>query len=167
VKEKTMTKQVNAIPEGYHSVTPYLTLQDAANALDFYKRAFGARTLVRMDGPKGKITHAEIQIGDSKIMLSDEMGGACRSPQSLGGCNASLFVYLEDVDATFYQAVKAGAKPVMEPADQPWGDRFGTLTDPFGQVWSLATHVEDVSPEEMKKRMDEMMAKNQRAQAAS
>jgi PhnB protein len=165
-KEKTMTKQVKAIPDGYHSVTPYLMIQGAAKAIEFYKRAFGAEEIMHMDGPDGKITHAEIKIGDSRIMLSDEMSGAaCRSPQSLGGSTASVFVYLENVDSVFDQAVKAGAKVVMAPSDQPWGDRFSTVTDPFGHVWSLATHVEDVTPEEMSRRMQEMMA--QRAKAAS
>ncbi len=157
-----MAKQVKAIPEGYHSVTPYLMIQGAAQAIDFYKRAFGAKELMHMDGPQGKIVHAEIMIGDSRIMMSDEMGTACRSPQSLGGTTSSLFLYVEDVDSVFNQATAAGAKVVMALSDQPWGDRFGTLTDPFGHVWSLATHVEDVAPEEIDRRMKEMMAKGSR-----
>jgi PhnB protein len=159
-----MTNKVRAIPEGYHSVTPYLMIQGAAQAIDFYKRAFGAKEIMHMDGPQGKIMHAEIQIGDSRIMLSDEMGGVCKSPQTLGGTTASIFLYVEDVDKVFNQAEAAGGKVVMALANQPWGDRFGTLTDPFGHVWSLATHVEDVAPEEIDRRMKEMMA--QRAQAA-
>jgi PhnB protein len=161
-----MTK-VKAIPEGYHTVTPYLTVQGAAQAIDFYKRAFGAKEVMRMDGPQGKVVHAEITIGDSRIMMSDEMSPTCRSPQSLGGTTSSLFLYVEDVDKIFDQAVSAGAKVVMPLAVQPWGDRFGTLTDPFGHVWSLATHVEDVAPAEIDRRMKEMMAKAaQRAQSA-
>jgi len=159
-----MTKQVKAIPEGYHSVTPYLTIQGAAKAIDFYKRAFGAKEIMHMDMPGGKIMHAELQIGDSRIMLSDEIGGVCKSPQALGGTTSSIFLYVEDVDSVFKQAETAGGKVVMAPADQPWGDRFATLTDPFGHVWSLATHVEDVAPEEIDRRMKEMMSK--RAQSA-
>jgi PhnB protein len=160
-----MTKEVKAIPDGYHSVTPYLVVQGAAQAIDFYRRAFGAQEIMRMDGPGGKLTHAEIRIGDSVIMLSDEMPGATvRSPQSVGGTTASIFVYLEDVDSVFKRAEAAGAKVVMPLANQIWGDRYGTLADPFGHVWSLATHVEDVAPEEISRRMREFMAK--RAQAA-
>jgi PhnB protein len=160
-----MTKEVKAIPDGYHSVTPYLVVQGAAQAIDFYRRAFGAQEIMRMDGPGGKLTHAEIRIGDSVIMLSDEMPGATvRSPQSLGGTSASIFVYLEDIDSVFKRAEAAGAKVVMPLANQIWGDRYGTLADPFGHVWSLATHVEDVAPEEISRRMREFMAK--RAQAA-
>jgi PhnB protein len=165
-----MAKAAKAIPEGYHSVTPYLVVGDAAKALDFYKKALGATVTVRMDGPNGKITHAEFRIGDSTIMLSDEMPqGACKAPQTLGGATSSVFLYIEDVDKIFNQAVAAGSKSVMPPTDQFWGDRFGTLIDPFGQVWSIATHIEDVAPEEMKRRSDEFMAKmaqQQKAQAA-
>ena len=139
-------------------------IQGAAKAIDFYKRAFGAKEIMHMDGPQGKIVHAEIQIGDSRIMLSDEIGGACKSPQTLSGTTASIFLYVEDVDKVFNQAEAAGAKVVMALANQPWGDRFGTLTDPFGHVWSLATHVEDVAPEEIDRRMKKMMA--ERAQSA-
>ncbi len=159
-----MAKEVKAIPDGYRSVTPYLMVQGAAQAIDFYKRAFGAQEIMRMDGPGGKLTHAEIRIGDSVIMLSDEVqGSTVRSPQSLGGTSASIFVYLEDVDSVFKRAEAAGAKVVMPLANQIWGDRYGTLTDPFGHVWSLATHVEDVAPEEFSKRMKEMMAKRAKA----
>src|SRR5712692_9534763 len=148
------------IPKGYHSVTPYLIMQNAARAIDFYRRAFGAKEITRMDGPNGKILHAEIKIGDSMIMLSDEMPGTgARSPQSLGGTTAGIFLYVENVDSVFNQAVSAGAKADTQPADMFWGDRYGKLTDPFGHSWSLATHKEDVSPEEMKTRVQQAMAK--------
>jgi PhnB protein len=152
--------QAKPIPKGYRSVTPYLTLNDAARALDFYKRAFGAQEVMRMDGPGGKIAHAEIKIGDSMIMLADEMPGAgARSPQSLGGTTGGVFLYVENVDATFKQAVAAGARVESPLADMFWGDRYGRLTDPFGHSWSVATHMEDVAPAEMSKRMEAAMAK--------
>ena len=162
-----MPSKVQPIPQGYHSVTPYLTLDDAANAIDFYKRAFGAKEIMRMAGPHGKIGHAEIKIGDSMIMLADEMpGGSARAPKSVGGTTASVFLYVEDVDATFKQAESAGAKAVMQPQDMFWGDRFGKLLDPFGHSWALATHKEDVSPEEMQKRMKAAMAQAPQTQTA-
>jgi PhnB protein len=155
-----MPKQVQPIPPGYHSVTPYLVVNNAARAIEFYQRAFGAKEIMRMDGPPGKIAHAEIKIGDSMIMLSDEMpGGGVRSPQSLGGTTAGTFLYVENVDSVFNQAASAGAKVDMPLADMFWGDRYGKLTDPFGHSWSLATHKEDVAPEEMKKRAKDAMAK--------
>jgi len=151
---------VKPIPQGFRSVTPYLTLSDAARALDFYKRAFGAQEVMRMDGPGGKIGHAEIKIGDSMIMLADEMpGSASRSPQSLGGSTAGVFLYVENVDTIFNQAVSGGAQVVSPLEDMFWGDRFGTLKDPFGHIWSVATHKEDVAPAEMSKRMQEFAAK--------
>jgi PhnB protein len=152
-----MAAQVKKIPEGYHSVTPYLVVGNAARAIDFYKRAFGAKELVRMDAPGGKIGHAELKIGDSMIMISDEMMGN-RSPEKLGGSPVSIFLYVEDVDSVFNQAVQAGAKSDAPPADMFWGDRFGKLTDPFGHSWALATHIEDVAPAEMKKRAQAAMA---------
>lgn len=155
-----MTGQVKPIPVGYHTVTPGLTVKDGTRAIDFYKRAFEAQERFRMEGPPGKIGHAELQIGDSMIMLSDEMpGNNNRSPQSLGGTSVNIFLYVKDVDASFKQAVAAGAKADMPPADMFWGDRFGKLTDPFGHSWSMATHKEDVAPEEMKKRGEAFMAK--------
>jgi PhnB protein len=155
---------VKAIPEGRHSVTPYLTVHDAARAIDFYQQAFGAKEVMRMNGPDGKIAHAEIQIGDSIIMLGGETPAAdLRSPQSLGASTVSVFLYLEDVDSTFKQALSAGATVLQPLADMLWGDRYGRLTDPFGHSWQLATHKEDVSPEEMVKRMKEIA---QRAQTA-
>jgi PhnB protein len=141
------------IPEGYHTVSPYLAVDDAARAIDYYARAFGAKERVRMDGPGGTIGHAELEVGDSRIMLSDPFPQAStRPPKELGGTSASVFMYVEDVDAVVKQAVDAGATITMEVADQFWGDRFGTVTDPFGHVWSIATHVEDVPPEEMAER---------------
>jgi PhnB protein len=159
-----MATKANPIPAGFHSATPYLTVNDCARAIDFYKKAFNAQELVRMEGPPGKIGHAEIRIGDSVIMLSDEMPGGNRAPQSLGGTTASVFLYVTDVDSSFQQAVKAGAKADMPPADMFWGDRFGKLTDPFGHTWAMATHKEDVAPEEMKKRMQQEMAQRSQQQ---
>jgi PhnB protein len=160
-----MAGKVNAIPAGYHSLTPYLVVNEASRAIDFYKQAFGAKETVRMGGPGGKIGHAEMKIGDSMIMLSDEMpGSGNRSPQSLGGSPVSIFMYVESVDSVFDQAVKAGAKADMPPQDMFWGDRFGKLTDPFGHAWAVATHIEDVAPQEMEKRAQAAMA--QMAQGA-
>jgi len=160
--------QPKPIPQGFRSVTPYLTLNDAARALDFYKRAFGAHEVMRMDGPGGKIGHAEIKIGDSVIMLGDEMpGSGNRSPQSLGGTTGGIFLYVENADAVFNQAVSAGAQVETPLADMFWGDRYGRLKDPFGHSWSVATHKEDVAPAEMSKRMQEAMAKmGQQAKSA-
>jgi PhnB protein len=161
------SSSVQPVPKGYHTVTPYLVVNDAARALDFYKRAFGAQEVARMDAPGGKIGHAEIKIGDSMIMISDEMpGSGAKSPRALGGSPVSIFLYLNDVDTTFRQAVSAGAKADAQPTDMFWGDRYGKLTDPFGHQWGLATHKEDVSPQEMAKRSKEAMAKmGQQAQA--
>ena len=144
------------IPEGYHSITPYLVVKDAARAIDFYKRAFGAQEVDRMPGPGGQgVMHAEIKIGDSRVMLSDEFPGAgCASPQSLGGTTCQLFIYVPDVDSAYQQAISAGATSTMPVSDMFWGDRYGKLSDPFGHQWGLATHKEDVSPQEMKKRSE-------------
>jgi PhnB protein len=150
---------VKPIPEGYHTVTPYLYINGATKALDFYKKAFGAIELFRMPGPGGKIGHAEIKIGDSPIMLADEhpeMGA--RSPDSIGGTAVGIVLYVEDVDALFKQAVAAGAKVERPVQDQFYGDRSGSVIDPFGHKWHLATHKEDVSPEEMQRRMQTAMA---------
>jgi PhnB protein len=150
---------VKPVPEGYHTVTPYLAVDDAAEAIEYYKRAFGAKERVRMDTPDGKIGHAELEIGDSLVMLSDPTPQAStKPPKELGGTSASVFLYVEDVDAVVKQAVDAGATITMEVADQFWGDRFGTVTDPFGHLWSIATHVEDVPPEEMAERAKAAMA---------
>jgi PhnB protein len=149
---------VKAIPEGYHSVTPYLIVDGAAEALDFYARAFGAVEVMRM--PMGdRIGHAEIRIGDSHVMLADEwpdMGHL--GPKTRGGPTASLMIYLDDVDSAFSRAIEAGATETRPVQDQFYGDRSGTLTDPFGHQWTLATHVEDVSPDEMHRRMEKMDA---------
>jgi PhnB protein len=137
-----------------------LTLNDATRALDFYKRAFGAQEVMRMNGPDGKVAHAEIKIGDSMIMLGDEMpGSGCRSPQSLGGATSGIFLYVDDADTVFRQAVSAGAQVESPLADMFWGDRYGRLKDPFGHSWSVATHIEDVAPAEMSKRMKDATAK--------
>jgi PhnB protein len=157
-----MPEKVKPIPPGYHTVTPYLVVNDAAKAIEFYKQAFGAAERGRMAGPQGKIAHAELQIGDSFVMLSDEMMGN-KSPQTLGGSPVSLFLYVENVDSSFKRAVEAGAKADMPPADMFWGDRFGKLSDPFGHSWSLATHIEEVSPQEMEKRGKAAMAEMQKA----
>jgi PhnB protein len=148
-----MSKNVRPIPEGYHTVTPYLVLRRAADAIEFYKKAFGATELFRMPGPGGAIAHAEICIGDSQLMLCEEnpeMGA--QSPQALGGSPANLFLYVDDVDAAYKKAVNAGATATMPPQDMFWGDRYGKLVDPYGHEWSMATHIEDVPPEEMAKR---------------
>ncbi len=148
-----MTSKVKPIPEGYHTATPYLIIKGAADAIEFYKKAFGATELMRMSSPGGKIGHAEIKIGDSVIMLADEAPEMnARSPQSFGGSPISILLYVEDVDAVFNRAVAAGAKVERPVTDQFYGDRIGGLTDPFGHAWYISTHKEDVSPEEMKKR---------------
>jgi PhnB protein len=147
---------VKPIPDGYHSVTPYLILSGAAAAIDFYTAAFGAKERVRMTGPDGRIGHAEIVVGDSTVMLADEAPErGIRSPRSLGGAGVHLLLYVEDVDARFQRAMAAGAKVLRPLADQFYGDRSGTLEDPFGHQWTIATHVEDVAPQEMKKRHDD------------
>jgi PhnB protein len=147
------------IPEGYHTVTPYLAVDGAARAIDFYVRAFGAKERVRMPMPDGTIGHAELEIGDSLVMLSDPFPQSnVRPPKELGGTSASVFMYVEDVDAVVKQAVDAGATVTMEVADQFWGDRFGTVADPFGHSWSIATHVEDLTPEEITERGKAAMA---------
>lgn len=147
---------VQPIPAGYHTVTPYLIVRGAARAIDFYRNAFGASEVMRFDEPNGRIAHAEIRIGDSHVMLADE-SDAYRSPQTLGGAGASLMLYVEDVDRMFAQAVAAGATVQRPVADQFYGDRVGTIVDPFGHVWSIGTHKEDVSMEEMHRRMAKLM----------
>ena len=154
-----MKKTVKPIPENYHAVTPYLVVQGAAKAIDFYKRIFGAQEIMRMPGPGGKIGHAEIKIGDSIIMLADEHPEMdAKSPQAFGGTPVSLLVYVTDVDNVFKQAVSAGAKELRPVKDQFYGDRSGTITDPFGHKWTVSTNVEDVSAEEMKRRMAALTA---------
>ena len=152
-------KRVAPIPAGYHTATPYLTVRGAADAIEFYKKAFGAKEVMRMPAPGGALGHAEIRIGDSVVMLSDEFPGAATKPPSvLGGTTGYVFLYVPDVDRTFKQAVDAGARVTMPLADMFWGDRFGTLVDPFGHAWGLATHKEDVPPKEMAKRAQAAMA---------
>ncbi|HYH86522.1 MAG TPA: VOC family protein [Pyrinomonadaceae bacterium] len=148
-----MSNEVKPIPEGYHSVTPYIIVNDGARAIEFYKQAFGATELFRMDAPGGKIGHAEIRIGDSNIMLADEHPEMnARSPQTIGGSPVSLMLYVADVDATVGKAIEAGAKLTRPVANQFYGDRTGGIEDPFGHAWYVATHVEDIAPEELKKR---------------
>lgn len=146
-------------PEGYHSVTAYLTVRDCAKAIAFYQAAFGAELLLQLDMPSGAIGHAEIKVGDSPIMLADEdpdFGN--QSPDSLGGSPVSMMIYVDDVDAEFAKALAAGASEVRAVEDQFYGDRSGTLKDPFGHTWTLATHIEDLSQEEIEQRMQAMMA---------
>ena len=149
---------VKPIPEGYHSITPYLVMDGAADALEYYKKAFGAIELMRMEHA-GKIAHAEMKIGDSPFMLSDgheEMG--YKGPKALGGTPVGIMIYVDDVDTIFKQALNAGATELKPIQDQFYGDRSGTLTDPFGHVWTVATHKEDVTPEEIEKRLAAMGA---------
>jgi PhnB protein len=150
---------VKPIPEGYHSLQIYLAVEDASKAIDFYKEAFDAEETIRMPGPDGSVAHAELQIGDSKLMLSDPFPqSTVRPPSERGGTTASVFMYVDDVDATFEQAQQAGATVASPLEDMFWGDRFGTLADPFGHVWSVATHKEDLSEEEMAERSKAAMA---------
>lgn len=145
---------VKAVPEGYYSLTPYLVCKGAAKAIEFYAKAFGAQEMMRMPGPGGMIMHAEVKIGNSMLMLSDENPDqGALSPDTIGGSAASIMYYADDVDAVFNRAVAAGAKALMPPTDMFWGDRMAQVADPFGHKWALATHKEDVSPEEMQKRM--------------
>ena len=152
-----MKPKVNYIPEGFHAVTPYLTVRNAAQAIEFYQRAFGARERVSMPGPGGgRIAHAELQIADSVIMLGEECAEhGSVSPQTLEGSAVGLALYVQNVDAAFDRAIQAGASATEPVSDKFWGDRAGSLTDPFGHKWTLLTHVEDISPQEMKKRMAE------------
>jgi len=149
---------VQAIPSGYHTATIYLIVKGAAKALEFYKKAFGAVELMRFEGPGGTIGHAEIKIGDSPIMLADEFPGmGHKSPTTIGGTAAGVCLYVKDCDALFKQAVAAGATVMKPLQDQFYGDRSGSVIDPFGHQWTVATHIEDVAPDEMKRRHAEMM----------
>jgi PhnB protein len=153
-----MTSSVRPVPEGYHSVTPYLAIDGAAGAIEFYKKAFGADEVMRMPAPGGKVGHAEIEIGGSRIMLADEFPDmGFRSPKAIGGSPVSLHLYVEDVDVVAKRAVAAGAKQLRPVKDQFYGDRTGTFEDPYGHVWHIATHKEDLSPDELKRRADEAM----------
>lgn len=144
------------IPEGYHSVTPYLVIKGASDALEYYRRAFGATEKLRMDGPEGMIMHAEMIIGNSVVMMADEMEG-WSAPGKLGGSPVSLMIYVEDVDEVFARAIAAGGTELRPVEDQFYGDRTGTLKDPFGHTWTIATFKETLSPEELQRRLAEMM----------
>src|SRR3984893_14348744 len=156
-----MAKAKKAVPEGFHTVTPHLIHDNAARAIDWYKKALGAEEVMRSAGPDGKIMHAEIRIGNSLIMLNDVTGAAGKAPGASGGSPASFWIYVEDCDALFKRAVAAGAKvppgPMGQLADQFWGDRAGTFADPHGYHWTIATRKEDLTPQEIKQRMDESM----------
>src|SRR5438445_1864573 len=149
---------VQAIPQGFHSVTPGLTCRNAAQAIELYKTAFGALERSRMASPDGKIMHAEIQIGDSMIFLADEYPGMSAAPSEGAPPSQAIYLYVQDVDSVYKQAVAAGCKEAMPVADMFWGDRFGKVVDPFGHHWNLATHIEDVAPAEMERRSMEWMA---------
>jgi len=158
-QEKIMSK-VSYVPKGYHAVTPYLIIRGAAQAIEYYKKVFGATELFRMDAPDGKVGHAELKIGDSQIMLADEkpsMGTGYASAQTIGASPVSLYVYIPDVDAVVDRAVAAGAKLLKPVQDQFYGDRTGFIQDPFGHLWGVATHVEDVAPQEMEERAKKAM----------
>jgi uncharacterized glyoxalase superfamily protein PhnB len=148
-----MAGKVRRVPEGYHTVTPHLVVRGAAQAIEFYKKAFGAKELRRSPGPDGKsIMHAEMQIGDSRVFLNDEFPAmGALSPQGLNGTPVTIHLYVEDADTLYSQAVKAGAQATMPLADQFWGDRYGMVTDPFGHHWSIASHIKDLTPEQMQK----------------
>lgn len=152
-----MTKATQFKPEPYHTITPSIVVHDAAAAIAFYKQAFGAEELVRMPTDEGKIMHAEIRIGDSVVMLSDEFDFGVSSPKTLKGTTASLMIYVPDVDEVIRTAEAAGAKVIMPAQDMFWGDRFGRVADPFGHDWSIATHIEDLTPAEMEERQKKMM----------
>ena len=147
------------VPEGYSTIQPYLAVDNAAEAIDFYQRAFGAQERYRMPGPGGSIMHAEVQIGDSVVMLSDPFPQASTTPpKQLGGTSVSIMIYTEDTDSLYKQAVDAGGESLMEPDTMFWGDRMSSVKDPFGHSWTIMTHVEDVSEEEMQRRSEEFMA---------
>lgn len=152
-----MAAKTKPVPDGYHTATPYLVIKDAGKAIEFYKEAFGATESMRLATPDGKVMHAEIRIGDSPIMLCDECPDSnALSPQTIGGSSVSIVLYVEDADGVVNRAVANGAKLLMPVADQFWGDRCGTVGDPFGHKWTVATHVEDVTPEEIGKRAKEL-----------
>jgi uncharacterized glyoxalase superfamily protein PhnB len=161
-KEIIMQGQVRAIPEGFHTITPHLVCAGALDAIEFYKKAFGAIETGRMPGPGGKIMHAQLRIGDSPIMLADDFPEfGCNGPQALKGTPVFIHLYVNDADATWAQAVAAGAKPVMPLADMFWGDRYGQLDDPFGHRWSIATHKRDMTPQQMQEEMQKSMQQGQ------
>jgi PhnB protein len=155
-----MARAASPIPQGMHTITPHLVIRDAARAIDFYKKAFGAQEVGRSKTPDGRIMHATLKIGDSLLFLNDEFPeyGQATSPQTIGGTPVTINLYVEDADAVFNRAVDAGAEVSMPIADQFWGDRYGTLRDPFGHSWSVATHKEDLTPEEIRARSDAYFA---------
>jgi PhnB protein len=154
-----MANATSPIPKGYHSVTPSLTCRDAAKAIDFYKKAFGAEEIMRSNSPDGKVSHAEIKIGDSILFINDEFPGMTAAPTPTKTPSVNLFLYVPDVDAIYQRAVAAGARADMPLENMFWGDRFGKITDPYGHQWSLATHIEDVAPEEIGRRAAAFYAK--------
>jgi PhnB protein len=157
-----MSKKVSPIPQGYHSVTPYLIVRNAAEAIRFYERAFGAKEHLRLASPDGKVGHAELKIGDSFVMLADEHPDyGAHSPETIGGSSVSLLLYVQDVDALFAQALHAGATEVRPVKDQFYGDRAGTVQDPYGHKWSIATHIEDVPQAEVERRFRSMMGQGE------
>ena len=164
-----MTTNVKPVPDGYHTITPHLVLDDCAKAIELYKRAFGAEEILRMPGPGSKIVHPEIRIGDSTVMMSDEMPpmsgqpGIYKSPKSAGLSTAALFLYVPDADSAFDRAVQAGCTVRSPVTDMFWGDRYGQVLDPFGHTWAIATHQEDVAPQDMAKRQQEFFARMQQS----
>ena len=153
---------VQPIPPGYTGITPYLVVKDAVRALDFYQKALGGKEVLRLDYPDGRIAHAEVRIGEGHVMLAEEMDSyGQKSPSTLGGTSVSLLIYVPDVDAVYARAVAAGATATRPVADQFYGDRSGTITDPFGHVWSIATHVKDMTQDEVQKAMEAMMQQSQ------
>jgi PhnB protein len=165
-KEKnSMTASKNPIPKGYHTVTPSLTVRNAAEAIEFYKKALGAEELMRMKSPDGKVSHAELKIGDSIIFLNDELPNmGNKSPQSLGGTSGGLYLYVEDVDKTFKQAIQAGGKEKMAVTDMFWGDRYGQFADPFGHTWGISTRTRDLTEAEMAEEAKAFYAQMEQAQ---
>lgn len=170
-RKASAKRKARPVPEGFHTVTPHLVLDGCAKAIEFYKEAFGAREGRRMPGPGGKIVHAEIRVGDSMVMMNDEMPpmpgqpGVYKSPKSAGLATAALFLYLKDVDAAYDRAVKAGCTPRQPPTDMFWGDRYAQVIDPFGHTWALATQVERVSPAQVEKRHREFLARMPQGEA--
>jgi len=164
--KKAMKKKVSPIPKGYPVLSPHLSVKGAAAALDFYKKAFGAKERMRIPGPNGSLGHAEIDINGAVIMLADEFpGGGAAAPTTLNGTSFSLMLYVKDVDAAFARALAAGATQIFPPDDKFYGDRCGVLKDPYGHIWCLSTHVEDVSPKEMMKRSKDAMTKMMEAKS--
>jgi PhnB protein len=165
-KKPAAKKKVAPIPRGYHTLTPYLVCRGAANAIDFYKKAFSAKERTRMLGPGGSVMHAELLIGESIMMLGDEMlETGATSPHTVGGTATGLFIYTANVDQAYAKAIAAGAKPEMPPMDMFWGDRYCKFVDPFGHKWSMATHLEDLTPKQMQKRGEAFMAQQAAAGA--